>query len=1812
MAPFSYNWLVDYETGIELPTQVSDVWTPSSNEASNVSTLVHYCRNHARGKTAQLPAFTHVIGEPGEHERLSFRQLDARARAIAAEIQLRGGVGKPVLVVLDPGADYAASLFGCLYARAIAVPIYPPQMLRLQHTLPRLKAIIENAGAKIMLSDRATIGDSVSSLWQMPDDGAIAVDEIGIADADRWDCQLPKPDDVALLQYTSGSTGNPRGVVLTHRTLLSNLSAIIERIHFDGARSVQWVPPYHDMGLIGGILLPICRGVETVIISPADFVRNPLLWLRCIDYYNGSSNGAPNFGYELCVRRIDHAECDGLDLSSWKVAVAGAEPVRASTLRRFEEKFARYGFGSGVFSPAYGMAETTVMATGSRLGEPYKTFHADAEALQLGEVQLVSPSSNRLQPSINNPNRTTSLFRPDGTVPTLELVSSGTPISGLDYEIVDPQTHQVLPDGRVGEIWIQGSSVASGYWRDEEATEFAFRAKLARSPDEKLARGTTGSYLRTGDLAARVEGELIVTGRLKELIIVAGRNFYPHDIEQIVQSTSEAFKPDTGTALSIDNGESEEMVVIQELWRPKKFPAAELLPLVVAAIAEQAQVTPQAVVLVRSGSLPKTSSGKLRRTDTKKLFLDGELIEIARWESGDLRSAPAGEFDAPRTSTEKRIADIWSRILDMETISRDDDFFHLGGESLLIANMLLEVSEQFSTSVPMSALFQSPKLVDFAATVDSRSCDERSSATISSTGMSLSDKHPLSTAQQRFWLLDQLGQTNAFIHVPISIHLDQPISKARLEAACQRMLDRHPMLRARIIEGDGDVWQTISDAEAVPIESFDGNSHPENELASASRDFLTAPFNLSDAPLMRVATTLMPSGGSRIDMVFHHLVCDASSLQILLGELQSYFADDASEMLGGGADGKPASAMHYVDFAAWDRGSSRCTLNQSRLNYWIQRLAGMPTELNLPQLGSLREGRQAAATTSGRGPISASISESIAKRIDQLATSLQMTPSMVYLTAYELVLARYSNSTDFGITIPTSNRPSSDLQNTIGCFVNPIVYRAQVDHERTVADTLSNTRTSLLSDLDHADVPFQDVVTATGGSRDPLRMPLSQVMFLYQPPVASITHIGDVNVVAVSPDYSAVTAYDLSLIIQPAVQTELTLVVGEQVSRDLGERILASIESVIHQFAETIDAVDGPTTVVAERGVSRDFSPVDLPARLTTISAAEKDVIAAAEQGTTLGRDTDEFVIDRLREHAAQQPNAIAIRDDQRGLTYRDVNELSDLIAGALLREEVSARSLVALEMPRSVDAIVAIIGIWKAAAAYVPIELDLPTQRRDQIIADAGPVLVLNQVRFDAWTQGAEQSEVAANSLPNHASDLAYVMYTSGSTGTPKGVAITHGNLSNLLASFADQPGLTATDSMFAVTTMSFDISLLEMFLPLWCGGHVCMTAHRIGDDPESVIEAIAQSRPTVIQSTPSGFRMLLSTNWQPAPATRLFCGGEPLLPDLARDLLATNCELWNVYGPTETTVWSMIKRIESADDITIGRPIAGTICRVVDRHGQRTPFGVAGELEIGGAGVASGYWQNETQTNQQFFTDQGTRFYKTGDHVCRRPDGDLEFLARSDRQIKLRGFRIELDEIESVLQQCDGVDRAAVVLREGDVPGGSRVVAFCCGPGSVASTVDQLTLALPDYMIPASIVWLDSLPQTAAGKTNYKSLPIDSQEGSDSSSLPPQTPLEVALAELWCEVLGCQTVGRHDHFFDLGGNSLMAAQLFARLRQRFDVQLPLKEVYLRPTIAALAEAIVMHQAETEEDDLNSLLGQLDSLSDDEVIRALDETSQS
>lgn len=1745
------DWVIGTAKGFSSGTgsvgYVTDIHNSTSRfdrgdyRAIKLPTMVDYCVHYASTETADLPAFTHVTQKPGHHQRLTFASLDVRARAIAAEIQRRGGTGKPVLVVLDPGVDYAASLFGCLYARAIAVPVYPPQMMRLQQTLPRLQAMVANAGARCMLGTRAIIGDSLHSMWQMDESMAIAVDEINDEGAAEWDGVLPKADDIAILQYTSGSTGNPRGVVLPHNVLISNLKAVIEHYHFVGANSVQWVPPYHDMGLIGGIFVPIYRGVEAVVISPMDFVKNPLLWLQCIDHYNGTSNGSPNFGYDLCVRKIRDADCDAvnLDLSSWKVAIAGAEPVRAATLRAFCEKFGPYGFEPEAFCPAFGMAETTVVATAKLFGQLYRTLNVDSEKLQRGQLQIVSSD--------------------DVAVATKELVGCGVPVDSMDFEIVDPQTLQRLPDRQIGEIWVCGDSVATGYWNNPEATANSFYATIA---DDSC--GKAGQYLRTGDLGSRVDGELFVTGRLKELIIINGRNLYPHDIEEVVQSVSDAFRTDTGTAFSIETDEGEQLVVVQELWRPGKFDAQALLPEAVAAVLQQTMVTPHAVVLVPTGSLPKTSSGKLRRTDTKNSFLSSELNELARWESTGETTSNAHAFESPSTETERSLAGIWTRLLDHESISRHDDFFHLGGGSLLVGRLLTEIAETFGREVTMTTIFKSPQLSALAGAIDSQAPSSVDLPSISIALPTTSGHHLLSHAQRRFWLLDQLGQTDAFLHVPVSVHLQGTLDRRHLESALTDLAGRHPMLRARLIEKDGDIFQAIQDDGQCPT--------IEMNPAQLILD------HTEDASLFRVGLHYLEDQTSRLDFLFHHMICDASSIEILLADLQA--------ILTGKLDDRDAESISYTDYAAWDRNEARQVSWQSNEDYWQKRLEGMPSELNLPR--SMNSAKSAECSSCWESLVQSEVSDAIGK----IASGNGWTSSMVYLTVFQSVLARFGDGDDFAITIPTSSRPASGLSETVGCFVNPLPYRAKVNPGETFYDAVRSTKEQLLADLDHADIPFHVILSAVDVPRTQHRMPLSHVMFLYQPPQQKLERFGDLAVQSVRTDYSGVTAYDLSLVVQPGQETLLTLVAGETIDTQVAKDIFATFESVLHQVATNPDGLFRVSEMALNRCSDSDSVSVPVLANL----------------------------VERLIEHARTRPEQVAVVDDHTSVTYGQLNDSSDRVACGLLARGIQPGSLVGVELPRSLDLISVMIGIWKVGGAYLPLEPSLPQTRRRQILDDAQPEFVIDSASIDSLlaTQASDTPTSAASENPvwNVEQDqLAYVMYTSGSTGKPKGVAIEHGNVSNLLESFSTNPGFGPGDSMLAVTTMTFDISVLEMFLPIWSGGTVRLTAHPISTEPEAVASVIEDFQPTFLQSTPSAFGMLLSTGWKPSGETTLLCGGEPLLPDLAEKLLASNTQVWNVYGPTETTVWSTMKSIESSSAITIGHPILNTDCRVVDRHGLEAPVGVAGELLIGGAGVARGYFGDDAQTADRFVEFDGRRFYRTGDQVLRRHDGQMDFLARNDRQVKLRGFRVELDEIESALQRCHGVDRAAVVLSRGNSTS-TRLIAFCASTDSDVTdqTVrSELAQHLPDYMIPASIVLRADLPKTAAGKTDYRTLATRFEAAAETKTTarePAQGPIEQALADAWCGVLERDFVGRNDHFFDIGGNSLMAAQLFSRLRQRFDVELRLREIYQRPTIAELAEAIMQSQAQQQSEQMDEMLSQLDSISEDEALQALEKNS--
>ncbi len=1716
---------------------------------SDLPTIVHHGCYYASGDQADAPVFTHVHQQVGQHDRLSFGELDQKARAIAAEIQSRGGAGKPVLIVLDPGNDYAAALYGCLYARAIAVPVYPPQMLRLQHTLSRLQAIIENAGAKLMLSSRSIIGDSLGPIWNLPNDAAIAVDEINLQQSSEWDEVPPAADDVAILQYTSGSTGNPQGVVLRHRAILSNLRALLNQFHFPNVRCVQWVPPYHDMGLVGGILVPVYVGVETIILSPTDFVRDPLLWLQCIDHYRGTSNGAPNFGYELCIRKIKEKDCEGLDLSSWKVAIAGAEPVRQGTLKRFSEKFAPFGFDPTAFSPAYGLAETTLIVAGSQVGTPYNAIQVDSRELQKGSV-LPSKADD-----------------------TLTLVSSGDPVLGMEIEIVDPDTRRLAEEGKIGEIWVRGGSLADGYWNEPNRTAESFNATIID--------GEHDDYLRTGDLGVLIDGELFVTGRRKELIIIAGKNLYPHDVEELVQGTSPAFKPAGGTAFGIETDEGEQLVVVQEITRPKKFCQETLLRGAVSELLSQLQVTPHAVVLVRSGSLPKTSSGKLRRRDVRQAFLDNELQEVCRWQGGHSNGSSPREidhvFEPPATPTECEIAIIWQQTLGIDSIGRKDDFFHLGGSSLLVSQMTTAVNENLDIDLPLHVIFHHPTLEGFAKIATESGPVQ--STPIQRNSASDDQHHRLSSAQQRLWLLSQLEQTNAFLNVPVSVKLSSKVDRDALEQAIRLLIQKHAVLRTSIVENASSALQTIHADVPFQLQIL---SLDTGEL----KEFQDTPFDLQTPPLMRAAVTPLPSGDERIDFVFHHIICDASSVAILLEDLQSILNGDTKLAHGD---------LRYVDYAAWECGEGHSQSVDNDFSYWADRLRDLPSHVQWP-VDSAMPHETSENTVAGREPkgdsLSLSIGVGLADKIKASATQHGATASMVFLTALQTVLSKYCNTDDIGILIPTSNRPAATLEPVVGCYVNPIVYRAEIDSAFTVQQALRSTRNALLEDLEHADVPFQSIVDQIDHDRSVDRMPLAQTMFLYQPSLRSIDALGDATVTSVTPDYSAVTAYDLSLIVHPTEEGfEAFVLHGNHCHRNTAERIARSLESVIRELVAEL----------LENTSDKTLADLQIPAQ------AEQEIIERSRHGRDLDLG-DESVLTRLRHHASANPTSIAVEDDGGAVSFEQLESQSSQFAQQLLLSGVTSESLVGVQLPRSCDLTIVILGIWKAGAAYVPLSDDLPQSRLADIVNDADVSLVIDSEKLNELRK-LKSPSAEGLSLPSRF-DLAYVIYTSGSTGKPKGVAIEHHSVANLLASFQLAPGFGDQDSLLALTTLSFDISVLELFLPIWCGGRCRITAHTLALNPEKVSRTIAQSDVTHIQATPSSLRVLLASGWRPTPGLVVYSGGEPLTQDIAKELLTAGCVLWNVYGPTETTVWSSIQEIDDDQDITIGTPVANTTMVVADQSFNGLPVGVAGELCIGGEGLAREYLNLPELTRQKFVSDGGLLLYRTGDQARVRGDGKIEFLARNDRQVKLRGFRIELDEIESVTQQHEHVHRAAVVM-DNRIPNRPQIIAFCQFSPERDSAVDVSVDALqqfvakrlPAYMLPV-ITSVQEIPQTSAGKTDYRALSLELPTSSTNlGNTPPESPLECLLADEWCDVLGAQQVGRFDNFFQIGGNSLLAAQLFARLRTRLNIDLPLREVYEKPTIALLADYIVQQQSLDQPKVTNEILDQIENLSDEEAL---------
>ncbi|HEX7375580.1 MAG TPA: condensation domain-containing protein, partial [Pirellulales bacterium] len=1081
---------------------------------SRAATLPEVVRWRSERQSAETAVIFLADGEEDE-QRLTYAELHRRAAAIAAALSEAGAAGSRALLVYDSGLDYIAALYGCFYAGVVAVPVYPPDPFRVDRTLPRLQAIVNDAGASCLLATAETLQWTKPLFAGLPGlKLSLATDELtaNMATGQATLPPLPQPDQPALLQYTSGSTGVARGVTITHANLLANLRSIHANVDRENNILVLWLPVYHDMGLIGGIFQPVFSGRLAVLMSPISFMQRPVRWLNAITRYRGTVTAAPNFAYDLCVRKLTADDRKELDLSSLRTALNGAEIIRPETIDRFSATFAECGFRREAFLPCYGLAEATLMVAGCAVEKP--PVARSFSAADMAENRAVAAA--------------------DGS---LKLVGCGQAVLGQRVAIVDPDSLQPLESGQVGEIWVAGESIGQGYWNHPQESDATFRAALADG---------SGPYLRTGDLGFFDDGELFIAGRRKELIIIQGRNHYPHDVEETVWRAHPLLKADGGAAFSIDVGGEERLAVVQEVIRPKKANLNELIERVRSQVAEVHGVPPAAVALIPAGTLPKTSSGKTRRRGCREQFLSGDLPMLAEWRDEGLcaggKQAKAAAV-APQTETEQKLAAIWSEVLGVEVRDVQANFFDLGGQSLLAGQLAARVQEAFAVDLPLRTLFANPTIATLAAWLDAPAEKRQADALPPVTRADRSRPLPLSSSQEQLWFLEQLEREPRY-NLAAGIRLHGPLDVPALERSLATILARHEALRTCFPAVDG-VPRQVVDAEVVDAvgrlakPSFTVGRLAKPSLASggpagrptdgdglASRPTENSKFNLATGPLLEVALARVSDGEYQLNIRAHHLICDGWSLAILLRELTTLYGDLANQGPSASSTTLDDVDWHYADFAVWQCNCLATPQLAKQLEYWKRQLEGVEP-LNL-----IADYHRGADTAFRGASVEWTIDKPLAEALTLTAQREGATLYMALLTAFQILLGRYARQHDVCVGSPISYRPRREFEQSIGYFVNTLALRTDLSGELTFRQLLAHVRETVLDALAHGDAPLRAVVDAVAPRREAGRTPFFNVMFVFENLPWQAREAAGVTFGEIEIDHTRIGSYDLGLVIE--------------------------------------------------------------------------------------------------------------------------------------------------------------------------------------------------------------------------------------------------------------------------------------------------------------------------------------------------------------------------------------------------------------------------------------------------------------------------------------------------------------------------------------------------------------------------------------------------------------------------------------------------------------------------------------------------------
>ena len=1358
----------------------------------------------------------------------------------------------------------------------------------------------------------------------------------------------------------------------------------------------------------------------------------------------------------------------------------------------------------------------------------------------------------------------------------------GGPITNASLHVLGPRL-EPCPVGVPGELFVGGLPVARGYHGRPEETA----ARFVPDPFAGEPAGESGGRLyRTGDLVRwRTDGLLEYLGRIDQQVKIRGFRIEPGEIEAALAAHPKVAE----AAVLAVPGPGGHRLVAYVADGPGE---AELRDFAAARLPEH--MVPGVWIFLEA--LPLTPNGKVDRRALSRLAADSGL--------------PAGEeYVAPRGEVEEVVERIIANLLDLERVGASDNFFHRGGHSLLAARLVARIREMLAVDLPLRAVFEAPTVAGLARLIAEGRGSLHALRLLPRTS---GEEQPASFAQQRLWFLDRLRPDSTAYNMPMAFRIRGPLQPAVLGASLDEIVRRHEVLRTVFTMKDGQPIQVIRPFEPRGLPVVDLGRCPEplraTEAALLEAEWSGRPFDLARGPVLRASLLHLSDGDHRLLVNIHHIASDGWSNGILIQEMGTLYQAFAAGL----PSPLPPLPVQYADFAVWQRGWLQGDTLEEQLAFWRSRLGNDPEPLELPA------DRPRPAVQSGRGALEQRSLPSSGGGLEQLARSRGATPFMAFLAGFQTLLHRYTGRAELSVGTPVANRSLLETEGLIGCFVNTLVLHTDLSADPQFPELLDRVRETALAAYAHQELPFERLVEELVPGRDLSRTPLCQVAFAVQQEEIAEPVFGPELQVESNGGSGGTAKFDLALFVgRSEAGTDLLA----EYSTDLFEA--ATVQRMLGHLGVLIAGI--------EQNQMARLSELPL------LSEAELEQLLV-EWPATASRYPSEIPAHRLFEaQVKRSPEAVAVITGEVSLSYGELNARADRAAAALRAVGVGPEVPVALVLERSVEMVVALIAVLKAGGMYVPLDPKDPTERLRFVLEDtrAPVVIARGGSGVEALTAACEHRprllfvEDLATASPARegsvqemdASGLAYIIYTSGSTGRPKGVAVPHRAIARLVLN-TEYIHLGPGDRVGHLSNPAFDAAIFEVWGALLTGAAIVVIPREIALAPAALAGELERRRVTSLFLTTALFNLVIREAPRAFATLRdLLFGGEATDPQWVRACLEASPErLLNVYGPTESTTFSTWHPIHSAPPgelVPIGRPLANTRTYVVDEWQRPVPVGIAGELLIGGDGLARGYFGRPELTAERFVPDPfgyGDRLYRTGDLVRYRPSGEIEFLGRIDHQVKLRGFRIELGEIEAALNQLRGVEATVVMVRED--AGDRRLVAYVVGaPGEELTTTvlrQYLRERLPEYMVPAAFILLESLPLNPNGKVDRRALPApeESLATGGPEFVAPRTPLESQVAEIWNAVLSREKIGIHDTFWDLGGHSLLATRVLARLYEAMGVELPLQTLFEHPTLLEFAETVGQALLSSGVEEVNQYLAELEGLSEEEIRQLLAEES--